>query len=161
MEKKTKNYKPVTTAEENKDYLFQLFEMVKDLRLASNTQRDERFNQTEVRLMTEIVYAKSKGERLISTQLASRLGVTRSAVSQIVNRLEEEKVIVRLPDEVDKKIAYVELSEEMETKFAEVIDKYSAFVGKVVAAFGKRRLEKMLSLIREFSQTVGELCDCE
>ena len=48
------------------------------------------FNSTELRLISEVLGAKKEGKRLISTQLADLLGVTRSAISQIVNQLEKE-----------------------------------------------------------------------
>jgi DNA-binding MarR family transcriptional regulator len=138
--------------------------MLKEVQIASTAQKNERFNNTEVRLMSEIVYAKSKGERLISTQLADRLALTRSAISQIVAKLEEEGVVRRVPDEIDKKIAYVELTEATEEKFGKVVDSYAEFIGQVVARFGVKKMDKMLSLVREFSEAVNdtvEICGCE
>ena len=71
------------------------------------SDKKTRFSNTELRLLFEILTAKYEGKRLISTQLAKRLGVTRSAISQIVNRLEEEGVVRRVADDVDRKIAYI------------------------------------------------------
>lgn len=164
MGRKKKMVKPVTTSEENKAYLFEFFGMLKEVQIASTAQKNERFNNTEVRLMSEIVYAKSKGERLISTQLADRLALTRSAISQIVAKLEGEGVVRRVPDEIDKKIAYVELTEATEEKFGKVVDSYAEFIGQVVARFGIKKMDKMLSLVREFSEAVNdtvEICGCE
>ena len=164
MARKKKMVKPVTTSEENKAYLFEFFGMLKEVQIASTAQKNERFNNTEVRLMSEIVYAKSKGERLISTQLADRLALTRSAISQIVAKLEGEGVVRRVPDEIDKKIAYVELTEATEEQFGKVVDSYAEFIGQVVARFGIKKMDKMLSLVREFSEAVNdtvEICGCE
>ena len=156
MARKKKMVKSVTTPEENKTYLFKFFGMLKEVQLISMAQKNERFNNTEVRLMSEIVYAKSKGERLISTKLADRLALTRSAISQIVAKLEGEGVVRRVPDEIDKKIAYIELTETTEEKFRQVVEQYAEFIGQVVARFGVKKMDKMLSLVEELGVAVND-----
>lgn len=161
MEKKKKAPKAVTTQEENKEYLRKIFVMFREVEVAVSAQRHEKYNNTEVRLMNEIVYATGMGERVISTQLASRLGITRSAVSQIVAKLEGEGVLRRVPDEVDKKIAYVELSERSMATYRALIQDYTDFVGKVIAYMGVSKMDKMLTLVDEFSAAVQNACaDC-
>lgn len=164
MARKKKMVKTVTSHEENKAYLFEFFGMLKEVQIVASAQKNERFNNTEVRLMSEIIYAKSKGERLISTQLADRLALTRSAISQIVAKLEVDGVVRRVPDEIDRKIAYVELTEATEEKFGKVVDEYATFIGQVVARFGVKKMDKMFSLVKEFSVAVNdsvEACGCE
>lgn len=161
MEKKKKAPKAVTTQEENKEYLRKIFVMFREVEVAVSAQRHEKYNNTEVRLMNEIVYTTGMGERVISTQLASRLGITRSAVSQIVAKLEGEGVLRRVPDEVDRKIAYVELSERSMDTYRALIQDYTDFVGKVVAYMGVSKMDKMLTLVDEFSMAVQNACaDC-
>lgn len=154
MEKKKKMPKLVTTQDENKEYLHKIFEMFRAVEYSINAQRHERYNNTEIRLLNEIVYAASNGERLISTQLASRLGITRSAVSQIVSSLEKDGAIRRVPDEVDKKIAYVELTEKMKVAYKGIVEVYTDFVGKVIAYMGVGKMDKFLALSDEFSEAV-------
>ncbi len=161
MEKKRRIPKPVTTAEENKEYLRKLFAMFRDLETTVNAPRHEKYRNTEVRLMNEIVYSTDKGERVISTQLASRLGITRSAVSQIIAKLESDGVVRRVPDAVDRKIAYVELTEKSAVTYEAIINVYTDFVGKVVAYMGASKMDKMFGLVDEFYAAVGNACqDC-
>ena len=159
MEKKKRCPKPVTTAEENKDYLRKIFAMFRDLETTVNAQRHEKYSNTEVRLMNEIVYSMDKGERVISTQLASRLGITRSAVSQIIAKLEGDGVVRRVPDAVDRKIAYVELTEKSSATYEAIINVYTDFVGKVVAYMGVSKMDKLLGLVDDFYTAVGNACD--
>ena len=159
MEKKRKEPKAVTTSAENKEYLRKIFVMYREIETSMNAQRHEKYNNTEIRLMNELVYAASSGERLISTQLADRLCLTRSAVSQIVGKLEKEGVVRRVADAVDRKIAYIELTEETSNTYKEVIESYSAFVGKVVAYMGVSKMEKLLSLTDEFFASVTKACE--
>ena len=162
MEKKRKTPKAITTTEENKGYLRKLFAMIRDVETAMNAHHHEKYSNTEIRLMNEIVYAAGAGERLISTHLADRLGITRSAISQIVGKLEKDGAVRRVPDEVDKKIAYIELTETAKATYRVIIDQYAAFLGRVVARMGVAKLNKMFALVEDFYDAVEEAClDCE
>ena len=162
MEKKRKIPKLITTAEENKVYLRKLFAMIRDVEIAMNAHHHEKYSNTEIRLMNEIVYASCAGERLISTRLADRLGITRSAISQIVGKLEKDGAVRRVPDEIDKKIAYVELTEKATATYKVIIERYAAFIGRVIARMGTAKLNRMLTLVEEFYDAVDEAClDCE
>ena len=162
MEKKRKIPKPITNMEENKVYLRKFFALLRDMEIAMSVHRPERFSNTEIRLMNEILYAADNGERLISTRLADRLGITRSAISQIVSKLEKEGVVRRVPDETDKKIAYVEMTEWAVATYQAAIERYAAFVGRVIARMGTAKLNRMLTLAEEFYNAVEEAClDCE
>jgi len=162
MEKKRKIPKEVTTPQENREYLRSIFDMFRDVQVVTNAQQHPKYNNTEIRMMNEIVYATGSGERLISTQLADRLGITRSAVSQIVGKLEKDGAIRRLPDEVDKKIAYVELTDEMAAKYKTIVEHYTSFVGKVIAYMGVHKMDKLLTLVDEFRAAVENACeDCQ
>ena len=109
------------------------------------------FNSTEIRLIGEILSAEDEGKRLISTRLAEILGITRSAVSQIVNKLEQEGVVRRVADDVDRKIAYIEVTEEALDHYGEDLRLCMDYVGGIVKKFGEKKFETMYSLIEEFT----------
>ncbi len=148
--------KEVTTKEENREYLQRIFGMIREMERVTAVPANERFNNTEIRLMNELIYAADMGERLISTQLADRLGITRSAVSQIVGKLEKEGAIRRVPDEVDRKIAYVELTDNILEENQDAIDDYLYFIGCIVSRMGVNKLEKFLKLADQFYDAMEE-----
>ncbi len=150
-----------TMEQNNKEYLSRIFTMLKKLDNLVIMARDSRFNRTELRLITEVILAKCENRRIISTQLAKRLNVTRSAVSQIVNRLETQGIVRRIADDVDKKIAYVEFTGEAEETYEKELDEAAKFIGKLVEKFGKEKLDTLLALSEEFSQTAHELRNAE
>ena len=118
-------------------------------------------SNTEMHMMREIVEASESGTRVISSQLAKKLGVTRSAVSQIVNKLENNNVVRRVPDKKDRKIAYIELSDFARGIFEEMKKRFALFLGKVVEKLGERRVEEFIGCANEFldacSASVAEL----
>lgn len=131
--------------------LIKLFQMMKAQNALAVVERNMTFNHTELRMISEILSAKYDGKRLISTQLASILGITRSAISQIVNRLEQDGVVKRVPDEVDRKIAYVEISPSVLERYGKEIQEYSNFITNVVEEFGEENFDKMHELFIQFT----------
>ena len=154
MAKEKRAFKKEAASEENREYLRRIFATLKRLESVMSLVDKKEYNTTEIRLISEILFADYEGRKLISTQIAKRLGITRSAVSQIVNKLEEKGVICRTPDEVDKKIAYVELSEHSKAHMEEDVQEYNDFMGELMVKFGTSKMEKMLTLIEEFEETV-------
>lgn len=152
--KKTKDMETEKGAFGEKKYLHALFAMIRKMETLTVADKKTRFNGTEIRLIGEILSAKYAGKRMISTQLAQTLGVTRSAISQIVNRLEAQGIVKRVADEVDRKIAYIELTDESLKAYGEDLKIYVEFTGKIVKKFGENRFEKMCELFDEFSNLV-------
>ena len=108
------------------------------------------FNNTEMQMMREIVEAGETGKRVISSQLAKKLGVTRSAVSQMVNKLEKNNIVRRVPDKKDKKIAYIELSDFAHGVYKGIRKRYELFLDKVMEKLGEKRVHEFIACANEF-----------
>ena len=117
-------------------YLGKIQAMTRKLQNVVFVKGKKSFNNSELRMLEEIVAADKKGERLISTQLADKVGVTRSAISQMVNRLSEKGLVQRVPDDVDRKIAYIELTGNAKELYNAQRKRMGEVVAKVVADFG-------------------------
>ena len=142
---------------ENENYIIRIFAMLKKLEKLSVIKKEAALNHTELRLVGEILYSKAEGERLISTQLAKRLNVTRSAVSQIVQNLEKREIIKRVDDLVDKKIAYVELTDFAMKLYLKTKESWLETLAKIIEEFGKEKLDALLALSDEFGEIVEKL----
>lgn len=113
-------------------------------------------NNTEMQMMKEIVRVKEEGKRIISSDLAKALGVTRSAISQIVNKLEKEHLVERVPDEKDRKIAYIELSESALGVYDGLKRKISRVMSEVIRKMGEEKVRSFIEGASEFSKAVDE-----
>lgn len=140
----------IKTNDKKHEYLLKIFQMLKKREGIVIADKKTHFNNTEIRMIYELIAAKYEGRRLISSQLARILGVTRSAVSQIVNRMEADGVIVRIPDEKDKKIAYVELAESTLKTYEEDIATCTHFVNGIIEEFGEEKFDTMYELFNAF-----------
>ena len=150
MASRTKDIKTEKNATGDEKYLNGIFSMMKNMDNLVVADKSTRFNSTEMRMIGEIMASRYVGKRLISTQLAQLLGITRSAVSQIVNRLEAQNVVKRVADDVDRKIAYVEITEEALEMYGDDLKVCVDFVGRVVNKFGVEKFNNMCAAFEEF-----------
>ena len=128
----------------------EIYSISKQLEGAREVYHSLPFNNTEMLMMREIVVAQGEGRRLISSRLAEKLDITRSAVSQIVNKLEAKKIVRRVPDAKDRKIAYIELTEEAYGAYTDIKRRINAVLENLIARFGEVRLAKFLTEAHEF-----------
>ena len=108
------------------------------------------FNNTEMQMMREIIAAKERGSRVISSGLAKLLGITRSAVSQMVKKLEAKGVVRRVPDSRDKKIAYIELSDKARSIYEESRARVNGLLERIVEKLGEEKVEHFITGTNEF-----------
>ena len=108
------------------------------------------FNNTEMQLIKEILRAKETGGRMISSRLAKVLGIPRSAVSQMVSKLEAKNVVQRVPDDKDRKIAYIELSDTARAQYEDMKDRVNAILSSVIGELGDEKVETFVKSAQEF-----------
>lgn len=147
--------KKMSKEEKRNLHLSMMFSLIKKRMV--HLDRDTCFNNTELRLLAEILAAQYEGKRLISTQLADLLGVTRSAVSQIVNRLEKENIVKRVADDVDRKIAYIEVTENALAIYKEDLERCKSYMGKIVDKFGEDNFYHLCELFDAFIACTDEV----
>ena len=119
------------------------------------------FNNTEMQMMREIIAAKERGSRVISSGLAKLLGITRSAVSQMVKKLESKGVVRRVPDSRDKKIAYIELSDKARSIYEESRARVNGLLERIVAKLGEEKVEHFITGTNEFIDAFCEATEEE
>lgn len=108
------------------------------------------FNNTEMQLIKEILRAKETGGRMISSRLAKVLGITRSAVSQMVSKLEAKNVVKRVPDDKDRKIAYIELSDTARAQYEDMKGRVNAILSSVIGELGDEKVETFVKSAHKF-----------
>lgn len=138
------------------EYLIKLIRTVKDVESLDLFPQASKLTQTEFRLIREIVIEKEQGKSIISSELARRLGITRSAVSQLVTKLEERDVVKRTASPTDRKIAYVCLSDSALAIFDKQCAQANDFVERVVKRFGEERISSLLKEYDELVEAVNE-----
>lgn len=138
-------------------YLIRLLSIAQGLDSVNLFPEVSKLTKTEFRILREIVVEERQGNRIISSELARRVGVTRSAISQIVTKLEERDVLQRTDAPDDRKIAYVNLSQKAHDIFNKECELVNANMEKVVEEFGTEKMENWLDACDELLATVARL----
>ena len=142
--------------EKDEKYIRGLFALLKKRDYISYLDRQTHFNDAEIRLLSELISAKYEGKRLISTQLAKKLGVTRSAISQIVKRMESKGALKRVADDVDRKIAYIEITDQYLERCNADLKTCREFIVRVVDKYGADKFEQMCDMVNEFMDLLAQ-----
>ncbi len=104
----------------------------------------DKLSKTEFRLLQEIIVAGKNGKNIISSHLAKKLGITRSAVSQIVTKLERENIVRRVASPTDRKIAYVQLSDYSRELYEAQCARANALMERIIAEFGEEEFSNFI-----------------
>lgn len=132
------------------EYLIKLFQIIKDMENVSLFRERAKLSKTEFALLREIIMEGENGRKIISSELARRLGITRSAVSQLVTKMEKEGVVKRVASPTDRKIAYIQLSDESVAVFEEQCNEANDIMQRVVNKMGEDRIRELIATYDEF-----------
>ena len=123
------------------EYLVKFFQMVRDMENMDFFAGVAKLSRTEFRLLREVVMEEEKGRSIISSELARRLGITRSAVSQIVTKMEQRGIVNRVASPTDRKIAYICLSEQSMAVFEEQCKRANETMQRIVDIYGEDKIK--------------------
>lgn len=138
-------------------HVIKLLQTIKEMENLEFFSENDVLRKTEFRLLQEVIVEGEKGNMLISAELARRLRITRSAVSQIVCKLEARGIVKRIPDEVDRKIAYVQLTDETLALFNRQLVRINKFMERVVKEYGEDRIAELIRSYDEFAAVMKRL----
>lgn len=133
------------------EYLIKIFQIAKNMESLGLFRGEAVLSKTEFRLLREIIMEGEKGKDIISSELARRLGITRSAISQLVTKMERRGIVQRVESPSDKKIAYIRLSDKAYATFEEQCRQANAVMERITAEYGEERLKQLISAYDEFA----------
>ncbi len=134
---------------ESNEYLLRLIRLARQLEHLDFFTGEGPFTKTEFRLLKEVIAERKNGKSIISSELSRRLGVTRSAISQVVTKLERRDIVRRTPSQTDRKIAYVCLSDHAASVYDAQCRAVNEMMERVTGEFGKDRMERLFSELEE------------
>lgn len=114
----------------------------------------ERYNTTLPQFdVMAALYRSDAG--LSMTQLSRALRVSNGNVTGIVDRLEEAGMLLRRPDERDRRAMHVTLTEHGRGAFAEMAEVHEGWIGRLLASFDDEETDRLLDLLNRFNTRGG------
>ena len=83
------------------------------------------------------------------SEIGEILGISRPAITAILNTLEEKDLILRTMDHLDKRRILVELSQKGRAGLEEVENEMLKRVGQIMQALGEEQSEQLRSLLNK------------
>lgn len=105
-------------------------------------ERDHGLNSHGFELLRALASATEK--RLWMSDLAVRLGLTRSGVTRLVERLEAGGSVIRLRDDLDRRVVHAQLTTGGEARLEAVAKTYDTTLGELLnGRFSDRELQDL------------------
>ncbi|TCP30558.1 DNA-binding MarR family transcriptional regulator [Scopulibacillus darangshiensis] len=91
-----------------------------------------------------------------STQLAEAFLVKKSAITAIINRLIDKKMITRRRDQNDRRVIYLSLTDYGEEIYKQCEDKIHALVGSFITQFEPKEIELFLNTFEKLEKILDK-----
>ena len=136
-------------------------------KLAHNGFRRKNMPNREFMLLKTIKYLKnnecnddysSKGVK--ASDLSKFLSITKPAISKLINTLEEKGYVERITDKSDRRVVYINITENGEKILEEETKMFEEFTQKIVAKMGEGDTDEMIRLFKKMYDAIVEI-ECE
>ena len=139
------------------EYLIKCFQLMRSMENIDFFVGAHELSRTEFRLLREVILEEERGKSIISSELARRLGITRSAVSQIVTKMEKDGVVARVASPTDRKIAYIRLSDSARVVFEEQCKEANATMERIVSEVGEDKVKEFFRLYDDLNHSIEKV----
>ncbi|MDH4073920.1 MAG: homoprotocatechuate degradation operon regulator HpaR [Gammaproteobacteria bacterium] len=103
-----------------------------------------------------VIRALAHYEKIDASELARRSFLLAPSLTRILQYLEGEKLVRRLPDKKDQRRSVLMLTASGRKLFSEVAPDSAALYGDIEEKFGSERLELLYELLEDFHRSLNE-----
>lgn len=123
----------------------------------SNLFEKENISCSELSVLKVLCEGEKEDKKMNVTELANELNMSKSAVSQLISKLEKKGFVKRKINLFDKKINYISVTEEARSAYENNHKKYNEVVKKVVDEMGETDSKELSRLLGKLSNIISEL----
>ncbi len=138
------------------DILQRIYSFIQKMTLFTNFNLTHPFTDTEFRLLREVLIASQENRKVISSELAKSLGLTRSAISQVITKLIKCNIIQRTPSKSNRKIAYIELTDKSLQYCKNIKAEVDKRINHFIQRLGQDNVSKFLNFADVFVSVFEE-----
>lgn len=109
---------------------------------------------SEFKLLKVIKRRNAEGEEVTVSTLSEQIGVSKSAISQMINHLEDEEYIERITTKNDRRLVYVRLTEHGERFLTEQYQRFLQGMTEIFNQMGEKDTEELLRLLEKLYEIV-------
>nr|WP_188942374.1 MarR family transcriptional regulator [Virgibacillus kapii] len=90
-------------------------------------------------------------------ELSNRISLAFSTTTDLVDRMEKNKLVERVGDSKDRRVVRIHVLEKGETIIQEVIEKRQAYLGEVLEDFSEEQIEGLHELLSYLHEQMKEV----
>ena len=111
-------------------------------------------SETEFKLISLVAEAQENNHDIKLTEISEKLNVTRSAITQITNKLVEKKYIEKYTLETNKKEIYLKIGQKAIEQYNIVMGKITTFFERLFKEIGQEGIDNIERYI-EIAKKIG------
>ena len=123
----------------------------------SNLFEKDNISCSELSVLKVLCESEKENKKMNITELSSSLKMSKSAVSQLISKLEKKGFIKRKINLFDKKVNYLSVTNEAREKCEISQRKYSEAVHQVVDKMGEKDSQELSRLLEKLSGIINNL----
>lgn len=123
----------------------------------SNLFDKDNISCSELSVLKVLCESEKENKKMNVTELAALLKMSKSAVSQLIAKLEKKGFVKRKMNLFDKKINYISTSDDARNSYEHNQKKYSEVVNQVVEQMGEEDSKELSRLLQKLSDIIYNL----
>lgn len=127
----------------------------------SNLFKKDNISCSELSILKALCESEKENKKMNVTELAVLLKMSKSAVSQLVSKLEKKGFVKRKINLFDKKINYISICDEARIGYEHNQEKYSEVVKQVAEEMGVEDSKELSRLLKKLSGIIYNLGEVE
>ncbi len=130
--------------------------MQKFHKMRTNAKFTGEIPRSELKMLKMIKMNSSEAEGVKVSTLSELLDISKSAVSQMINALEDKGYVERVSTKGDRRVVYVRLTENGEERFALELQAFLQGMDKIFTKMGEDDTEELLRLLEKLYTIVSD-----
>src|ERR1700745_3578638 len=127
-----------------------LFEELAAIKRAMQSSRGHFLSEYNLtRPQIEILFVIAHRSDQTIGELATAMGITNGAATQMIEVMVKRDLVVRVADQNDRRVTHVELSEAGKKLALELRRRHGAFMSKLLEGLGEDEIERLVVLMRK------------
>jgi|SRR5690625_430477 len=95
-------------------------------------------------------------KEVTASEIAQNFGVGRSAITAVVNRLEQKDLVSRKRNEADRRIVHISLTDKGQIVVLETEKEIHRFINEQLTHFDKTEIDKFLAALEQLSKSMED-----
>lgn len=101
--------------------------------------------------------SKRKDKPVTITEISEKIQISKPAVSQIINALEDKGFVNRVYTKTDRRVVYVEITEKGTEAIEEAVKKRNEKINELLKQLGEEDAESFIRLLGKIANILGDL----